>query len=208
MIAQPSSGPRSRQGGPHDSHLHLRPPRTQAHSHRIPTRCVTITDAREYCSMCRAYGHSSHLARGLARPASYQSRLVPSSGSCNAYYFSTSTLYQVEVALMCSSGHRSRMREHKLVHYTHRLIFDVARRSRGPFTHLCRTERGRKSAKVALSPAFSTVLHFQCWSERKGGFGLPLPLARGPRVLIGWPLPLGFGLDGRLLLARRGRVYV
>ena len=27
------------------------------------------------------------------------------------------------------------------------------------------------------------------------------PLARGPRVLIGWPLPLGFGLDGRLLLA-------
>ena len=34
------------------------------------------------------------------------------------------------------------------------------------------------------------------------------PLARGPRVLIGLPLPLGFGLDGRLLLARRGRVYV
>ena len=34
------------------------------------------------------------------------------------------------------------------------------------------------------------------------------PLARDPRVLIGWPFPLGFGLDGRLLLARRGRVYV
>ena len=35
------------------------------------------------------------------------------------------------------------------------------------------------------------------------------PLARDPpRVLIGWPLPLGFGLDGRLLLARRVRVYV
>ena len=34
------------------------------------------------------------------------------------------------------------------------------------------------------------------------------PLARGARVLVGWPLPLGFGLDGRLLLARRGRVYV
>ena len=33
------------------------------------------------------------------------------------------------------------------------------------------------------------------------------PLARGPRVLIGWPLPLRFGLDGRMLLARRGRVY-
>ena len=32
------------------------------------------------------------------------------------------------------------------------------------------------------------------------------PLARDPRVLIGWPLPLGFGLDGRLLLARRGGV--
>ena len=34
------------------------------------------------------------------------------------------------------------------------------------------------------------------------------PLARDLRVLIGWPFPLGFGLDGRLLLARRGRVYV
>ena len=30
-------------------------------------------------------------------------------------------------------------------------------------------------------------------------------LARDPRVLVGWPLPLGFGLDGRLLLERRGR---
>ena len=27
-------------------------------------------------------------------------------------------------------------------------------------------------------------------------------------ALIGWPFPLGFGLGGRLLLARRGRVYV
>ena len=34
------------------------------------------------------------------------------------------------------------------------------------------------------------------------------PLARDLRVLIGWQYPLGFGLDGRLLLARRGRVYV
>ena len=34
------------------------------------------------------------------------------------------------------------------------------------------------------------------------------PLARDPRVLISWPFSLGFGLDGRLLLARRGRVYV
>ena len=34
------------------------------------------------------------------------------------------------------------------------------------------------------------------------------PLVRDPRVLIGWPLPLGFGLVGCLLLARRGRVYV
>ena len=76
MITQPSSGPRSRQGGPHDSHLHLRPPRTQAHSHRIPTRCVKITDTREYCSMCSAYRHSSHLARDLARPTRDQSRLV------------------------------------------------------------------------------------------------------------------------------------
>ena len=30
--------------------------------------------------------------------------------------------------------------------------------------------------------------------------------ARGPRVLAGLPLPLGFGLGGCLLLERRGRV--
>ena len=64
MIAQPSSGPRSRQGGPHESHLHLRPPRTRAHSHRIPTRCVKITDTREYCSMCSAYG-THHIWREI-----------------------------------------------------------------------------------------------------------------------------------------------
>ena len=82
------------------------------------------------------------------------------------------------------SEHRSRTREHKLVHDTHRLIFDVARRSRGPFTHLCRAERGRNSAKVTLSPAKTTVLHFRCWSERKGGFGLPfgLPSAEPPAI--------------------------
>ena len=34
------------------------------------------------------------------------------------------------------------------------------------------------------------------------------PLARDPRVLIGWLLPLSWGLGGCLLLARRGRVYV
>ena len=34
------------------------------------------------------------------------------------------------------------------------------------------------------------------------------PLARDPWVLIGWPFLLGFDLDGRLLLARRGRVCV
>ena len=34
------------------------------------------------------------------------------------------------------------------------------------------------------------------------------PSARDPWVLIGWPLPLGLGLDGRLLLARCGRVCV
>ena len=58
MTAQPSSGPRSRQGGSHDSHLHLRPPRTQAHSHRTTTRCVTIAGTREYCWMCSAHRHS------------------------------------------------------------------------------------------------------------------------------------------------------
>ena len=54
----PEALPRTQEhvySGPgNDSHLHLRPPRTQAHSHRIPTRCVTITDTdtrREYCSM-------------------------------------------------------------------------------------------------------------------------------------------------------------
>ena len=34
------------------------------------------------------------------------------------------------------------------------------------------------------------------------------PLTRGPRVLIGRPLPLAFGLDKRLLLKRRGKVCV
>ena len=34
------------------------------------------------------------------------------------------------------------------------------------------------------------------------------PLARDPRVLVCWPLPLGFGLGGRLLLTRRERVYL
>ena len=34
------------------------------------------------------------------------------------------------------------------------------------------------------------------------------PLAKDPRVLVGWPFPLGFDLDGRLLLAWRGRVCV
>ena len=34
------------------------------------------------------------------------------------------------------------------------------------------------------------------------------PLARDLRVLISWPFPLGFGLDGRLLLAWCGRVCV
>jgi hypothetical protein len=72
------------------------------------------------------------------------------------------------------SGHRSRTREHKLVHDTHSQLWDVVRRSRGPFTHLCRAERGRKSAKVTLSPAKTTALPFHFWSERKGGFGLPL----------------------------------
>ena len=73
------------------------------------------------------------------------------------------------------SEHRSRTREHKLVHYTHRPIPDAVHRSRGPFTHLCRAERECKSAKVTLSPARTTVPSFRCWSERIGGFGLPLP---------------------------------
>ena len=36
------------------------------------------------------------------------------------------------------------------------------------------------------------------------GFGAPCtvrPFARNPRVLVGWPLPLGLGLGGCLLLA-------
>ena len=65
------------------------------------------------------------------------------------------------------SEHRSRTREHKLVHYTHRPIPDVVRRSRGPFTHLCRAERECKSAKVTLSPARTTVLSFRYWSGEK-----------------------------------------
>ena len=46
---------------------------------------------------------------------------------------------------------------------------------------------------------------FASWSQAPS---TARPLARDLRVLIGWPFPLGFGLDGRLLLARRWRVYV
>ena len=53
----------------------------------------------------------------------------------------------------------------------------------------------------------SAVLKSQC--SRGQAPSTVRPLARDPRVLVvGWPLPLGFGLDGRLLLARRGRVCV
>ena len=78
------------------------------------------------------------------------------------------------------SGHQSRTREHELVHYTHSQLWDVVRRSRGPFTHLCRAERGRKRAKVTLSPAFFHRAPLPFWSERKGGFGLPLLLELPP----------------------------
>ena len=47
-----------------------------------------------------------------------------------------------------------------------------------------------------------------CWVCHRVAPSTVRPLARDLRVLIGWPFPLGFGLDGRLLLARRGRVYV
>ena len=58
------------------------------------------------------------------------------------------------------SEHRSRTRELKSVHYTYRPIPDVVHRSRGPFTDLCRAEEECKSAKVTLSPAKTTALHF------------------------------------------------
>ena len=38
--------------------------------------------------------------------------------------------------------------------------------------------------------------------------GWPLPLCIALGFWYGWLFPLGFGLDGRLLLARRGRVFV
>ena len=78
------------------------------------------------------------------------------------------------------SERRSRTREHKLVHYMHRPIPDVVRRSRGPFTHLCRAERECKSAKVALSPAQTTVLSFRCWSETGGQVVLDCLYHRSP----------------------------
>ena len=96
------------------------------------------------------------------------------------------------------SEHRSRTREHKLVHYTHRPIPDVVRRSRGPFTHLCRAERECKSAKVALSPAQTTVLSFRCWSERKVVLDC---LYNNTIVLVGeFTPPLGRTTESRPLL--------
>ena len=59
--------------------------------------------------------------------------------------------------------------------------------------------RRRRGLAIGTEPGFGdfTITTYQT----SHNIGMP-----APRVLVGWPLPLGFGLDGRLLLARRGRV--
>ena len=64
---------------------------------------------------------------------------------------------------------------------------------------------GGHSWRMAKTPDYCTIhyhRHYEPSTTR--------PLARGPRVLAGHfrSLPLGSGLDGRLLLERRGRVCV
>ena len=49
--------------------------------------------------------------------------------------------------------------------------------------------------------------HAAIFGPESAVFAVP-GVRSAPMVLIGWPLPLDFGLDGRLLLARRGRVCV
>ena len=76
-------------------------------------------------------------------------------------------------------------------------------------THLVHTlvHRGPHARKSSIR---SMIRQFVL--ERPAKYFAPStvrPLARDLWVLVGWPFPLGFGLDGRLLLlARRGRVYV
>ena len=78
------------------------------------------------------------------------------------------------------------------------------------------TPKSRGSGKLAraITHGVVSLAGLSQWIETVGMSTFQIapstvrPLARDPRVLIGWPLPLGFGLDGFLLLERRGRVYV
>ena len=87
----------------------------------------------------------------------------------------------------------------------------MAGQSSGADGHACRFGQGlggftRKQENPAMLPSFAA-------------HGVPrprtlhrAPVGQGPagrsRVLVGWPLPLGLSLGGRLLLARRWRVCV
>ena len=61
---------------------------------------------------------------------------------------------------------------------------------------------------LLIPPDHQQRREFPLWERRRAAPSTVRPLARDLRVLIGWPFPLGLGLDGRLLLARRGRVCV
>ena len=89
---------------------------------------------------------------------------------------------------------------------------------RGSFSFLLHIFNCPRTAAAPKGPPLLFVkllalLHALASSVRTAAFrprfpGTVRPLARDLLVLIGWPFPLGFDLDGRLLLARRGRVYV
>ena len=72
------------------------------------------------------------------------------------------------------SGHRPRTRETKLVHDTHSQLWDVVRRSRGPFTHLCRAERGAQERKKDTFTCQNHRAPLPMLVREKGGFELPL----------------------------------
>ena len=87
-------------------------------------------------------------------------------------------------------------------------IFHFRRVFRGGGVHLPKESTDLGLALINETEPHVGLLKPKPTASRAKAPSTVRPLARDLRVLIGWPFPLGFGLDGRLLLARRGRVYV
>ena len=68
-------------------------------------------------------------------------------------------------------------------------------------THTTKRDKRPPHGRVFRAVVSGVRIRRRCASPRCFAPSTVRPLARDPRVLIDWPLPLGFGLDGRLLLA-------